>query len=480
MDEPLRPPHVLIFPFPAQGHINSMLKLAELFCMTGGFHVTFLTTTYIHRRLLQHSDIRLRFGRSFRLQAIPDGLPEDSPRSFSDWMDWLDSLRATAKPLLKELLVSNDGDAPGPITCVISDGVLSFVLDVGEETGIPVFYFRTISACAFWAYFCMPELIKAHELPFNSNDLDLPIVNVRGMEGMLRRRDLPSFCRSDLNTRESQMVMYETQQTPRAKGLILNTFEDLEGAILDQIRTKIPNLYSIGSLHAHLKSRLEAASDVNHSNSSSSLWEEDRSCIKWLDEQPSKSVIYVSFGSIAMVTRDAHMEFWHGLVNCGKPFLWVVRPDSVGGEDEEGGIPAEVAEGTKERGCIVGWAPQEEVLAHPAVGGFFTHCGWNSTLEGIVAGVPMICWPYFADQDINSRFVDEVWKLGLDMKDSCDRVTIEKMVRDVMEGRRDEFLGRAHDMAKSAQESVRDGGTSYSNLDRLIEDIRFGGLKFII
>lgn len=259
-----------------------------------------------------------------------------------------------------------------------------------------------------------------------------------------------------------QAIMHETLQTPRAKGLILNTFDHLEAASLNQIRTLIPNLYAIGPLHAHLKTRLHS---VTQSNSSSSLWEEDTSCLKWLDEQPSKSVIYVSFGSIVQVTRDAQLEFWHGLVNSGKRFLWVIRPDS-------GGIPTEVSEGTKQRGHIVGWAPQEEVLEHPAVGGFLTHCGWNSTLESVVAGVPMICWPHFGDQQVNSRFVGEVWKLGRDMKDSCDRVTVEKMVRDVMEGRRDEFLQSLQDMAKSARESVEEGGTSYADLDRLIEDIR--------
>ena len=83
-------------------------------------------------------------------------------------------------------------------------------------------------------------------------------------------------------------------------------------------------------------------------------------------------------------------------------------------KDSENEIPMELVEGTKERGFMVGWAPQEKVLAHPAIGGFMTHSGWNSTLENIVAGVPMICWPLFADQHINSRFVSEVWRLGLE------------------------------------------------------------------
>ena len=122
----------------------------------------------------------------------------------------------------------------------------------------------------------------------------------------------------------------------------------------------------------------------------------------WLDAQPLKFVIYVSFGSITIMTKDKLMEFWYSLVNRKKHFLWAIRPDLVIQKDGEGQIPVELVEGTKDRGYMVGWVPQEEVLVHQAVG------GWNSTLESIVVGVPMICWPYFADQQINSRFVSEV------------------------------------------------------------------------
>ncbi|GFZ14163.1 hypothetical protein Acr_24g0003530 [Actinidia rufa] len=166
------------------------------------------------------------------------------------------------------------------------------------------------------------------------------------------------------------------------------------------------------------------------------------------------------------------MEFWYGLVNSGKRFLWVIRPDSLSSRDFERQIPAELREGTRETGYIVGWAPQVKILAHSSVGGILTHSGWNSTLESMFEGVPMICWPYFVDQHVNSRFVGEFWGLGLDMKDTCDRVVVEKMVRDLMEERRNEFARSTDRMADLARWSVREGGSSYQNLDRLIEDIR--------
>ncbi|KAK7307269.1 hypothetical protein VNO77_40176 [Canavalia gladiata] len=130
---------------------------------------------------------------------------------------------------------------------------------------------------------------------------------------------------------------------------------------------------------------------------------------------------------------------------------------------------------------MVGWAPQEEVVAHKGVGGFLTHSGWNSTLESIVAGVPMICLPCFGDQYVNNKLVSEVWKLGLDMKDLvCDRNLVEKMVNDLMTHRREEFLNSAQTMAKLANQSVSPGGSSYSNLDRLIQYIKSWPINYLV
>ncbi|XP_050250658.1 7-deoxyloganetic acid glucosyltransferase-like [Quercus robur] len=477
--EPLesKAPHVLIFPFPAQGHVNSMLNLAQLLSLAG-LNITFLNTDHNHNRLVLHSNILHRFAcfPGFQFKSIPDGLPDDHPRAGVRFREMFDSFELVTIPLFREMLCSGQlNTATGrSVTCIIADGILSFPIDVGNELGIPVIHFRTGSACYFLACFCIQDMIEAGELPIRENEvMDRLIRSVPGMETFLRIRDLPSFCQaSNLADPNLQLVANKTRQSLRAHALILNTFEDLEGPVLSHIRARCPKIYTIGPLHAILKSKLESKTTLLQSRSPNSLFEVDRSCMVWLDAQPLKSVIYVSFGSITIMTKDKLMEFWYGLVNSKKRFLWAIRPDLVIQKDGEGQIPVELVEGTKDRGYMVGWVPQEEVLVHQAVGGFLTHSGWNSTLESIVAGVPMICWPFFADQQINSRFVSEVWKLGMDMKDVCDRVMVEKMVNHLMEETREIFMKSTAEKARLAKESVSEGGSSYRNLDHLIKDIR--------
>ncbi|XVF83815.1 hypothetical protein PTKIN_Ptkin16aG0523400 [Pterospermum kingtungense] len=379
-----------------KGPVNAMLKLAEL-CTISGLKVSFLNSEYNHNRLVSFANVsRFKKYPGFEFRTIPNGLPGDHPRSGGIFMEIFEAMNFITKPLLKNMLV----EMTPPVDCVIGDGILGFVLDAANELGIPIINCCTIGACYLWSNYSIPDMIEAGELPIKgSEDMDRPITTLAGMEKFLRCRDLPSFCRAS-NMSDSTLLRYGTvtRKSLTAYGLILNTFEELEGPILSQIREKCPNIYTIGPLNEHFKIRLSLENEVL-SQSLNCFWEVDRSCMSWLDKQPNQSIVYVSFGSIAVMSAEQIMEFWHGLVNSKKRFLWVVRPNSVAGEGFPGDdhTPVELVEGTKERGYIVEWAPQEEVLGHQAVGGFLTHSGWNSTMESIVAGVPMLCWPYFAD-----------------------------------------------------------------------------------
>lgn len=261
--------------------------------------------------------------------------------------------------------------------------------------------------------------------------------NIPGLENLLRNCDFP------YPGGMRDLIVEETLAMTQASAIILNTFEQLEPSIITKLATIFPKVYSIGPIHTLCKTMI-----TTNSNSSphkdGRLRKEDRSCITWLDHQKAKSVLYVSFGTVVNLSYEQLMEFWHGLVNSLKPFLWVIQKELI----IQKNVPIELEIGTKERGFLVNWAPQEEVLANPAVGGFLTHCGWNSTLESIAEGVPMLCWPSIADQTVNSRCVSEQWKIGLNMNGSCDRFVVENMVRDIMEN--EDLMRLANDVAKKA------------------------------
>ncbi|XP_011014019.1 PREDICTED: 7-deoxyloganetic acid glucosyltransferase-like isoform X2 [Populus euphratica] len=472
MDQPVVP-HVVFLPFPAQGHVKPMLMLAELLSQAG-FEATFINSNHIQHRLEHSINIATMYRRfpKFQFRSVTDGLPSDHPRSSSSIVQLLISARDETRTEFRNLLV-NLGQKNGrwePPTCIIADGIMSFAIDIAEELTIPVITFRTFSACCTWTYFHLTKLIEQGEVPFQGDvDMDKTITCIPGLEGTLRCRDLPGICRlKEANDPLLQFFIKETAAMPRAYGVILNTFDGLEASMVSKLGSFFSKIYTLGPLQGLFDTFAKSPSARTSFNGL--LWKEDRGCISWLDFHPSRSVIYVSFGSLVCLVRDQLLEFWHGLVNSGKPFLWVLRSDSILGEDGVSEVPLELKAATEERGCIVDWAPQEEVLAHPAIGGFLTHSGWNSTLESIFAGVPMICWPMFADQQVNSRCVSELWKIGFDMKDKCERAVIEKLVRDLMES--DEIVKSTDEFARMARDSVKEGGSSYSNLQKLIEDIK--------
>ncbi|CAH9133433.1 unnamed protein product [Cuscuta epithymum] len=477
--------HILLFPLPIQSPVNSMLKLAELLCLHG-LRVTFLTTHYNHRRLLRCTDVdsRLRrYAAAFRFEVIPDGLPEDHPRSVEHLGDLLGSVRTAAEPVIRRMMRS-------AVTCAIVEGMFGYAFESGTEFGVPVFAFETISPCCLWVYLCIPKLIQAGQLPIQGEDLDRLVAGVPGMEGLLRVRDLPHFFRAKSDPwaeKNSELVKAEIHFVPKSHGLILNSFEELDGPIVSNIRSYCPKTYTIGPVQQHLKTRLAGQREAL-GPPSTSFWQEDRTCMEWLDRQPDESVLYVSFGSLATLTMAQFLEFWHALVDSDVRFLWVVRPNSLKStsaeDDQLSKGSADSSQLLKEtivnNSCIennnkwyiVSWAPQEEVLLHPAVGGFLTHSGWNSTLESIIAGKPMICWALGVDQMVTSRLVSQVWKIGLDIKDRCDRVTIQNAVLELMGSRRQEFKKSILQLSRLAKESVNAGGSSHTSLDHLINDIR--------
>jgi UDP:flavonoid glycosyltransferase YjiC (YdhE family) len=243
-----------------------------------------------------------------------------------------------------------------------------------------------------------------------------------------------------------------------SSGLIWNSAEELEQSELITVGQDFAfPVYPIGPFHSYFPA------------SSSSLLTQDQSCLSWLNTQAPKSVLYVSFGSIATLSDTEFTEIAWGLASSNQPFLWVVRPGLVRGSEWPETLPNGFLEMMNGRGHIVKWAPQQEVLAHTATGGFWTHNGWNSTLESICEGVPMICLPCFGDQKVNARYVSHVWKIGVHLENRLERGAIDKAIRKVMvETEGEEMRDRIVHLKEKVHLSLRQGGSSHQALESLI------------
>ncbi|TYI54200.1 hypothetical protein E1A91_D11G059000v1, partial [Gossypium mustelinum] len=394
-------PHVVCIPYPSQGHVNPMTQLAKLL-HSKGFHITFVNTEFNH------------IGAWFEM--IPDGLPQSDQDATQDIPALCDSTRKNClAPLLELITKLNSSDVP-PVTCIVSDGVMSFGIEAGRLLGIPEFQFWTASACGFMCYLQYNELFKRGIVPF----------------------------------KDEKFVNDGTLDTP----IIFNTFDELEHEVLEAIVAKFPRIYTLGPLNLLGRHVPES----HFSSLRSSLWKEDTNCIEWLNQREPKSVVYVNYGSLTVMS-DYHLkEFAWGLANSKHPFLWIVRPDVF-------------FEEVKDRGLITSWCPQDRVLSHGSVGVFLTHCGWNSTLESISGGLPVICWPFFAEQQTNCRFACSRWGIGVEVNPNVYRDDVAALVKEMMEGENGKKMKKkALEWREKAHVATDVGGSSYNNFDRFIEE----------
>ncbi|KAH7514548.1 hypothetical protein FEM48_Zijuj11G0101100 [Ziziphus jujuba var. spinosa] len=291
-------PHVVVHPLPVQGHIKPLLCLAQLLS-EAGLYVSFVITHYTHKRLENLSALTTQFP-NLHFEPFSDGLPDDHPRCLN--FDFFVDIKTKTKPFFKDLLLSLDtksekGLSP-PVTCVINDGYLSYPLDVAEELKIPLFTFIAHGACFLLTYYSIPKLIEEGHIPFSDDNMNLEINGIAGLEGVLRRKNLPPACMmKEVTSPLFRQYLDETLAMNRASGLIINTFDDLEVQCLPHLANNFSKVYSIGPLHVFLNSKIGNRSHLIASHAS--LWKVEQNCIAWLDSQPLKSVVYVSFGTLA-------------------------------------------------------------------------------------------------------------------------------------------------------------------------------------
>ncbi|KAL7617916.1 hypothetical protein Lser_V15G03279 [Lactuca serriola] len=465
-----RKPHVVFVPYPAQSHIKCMLKLARLLHHKG-LNITFVNTEVNHKQLLNSGGANsLDDEPGFQFKTIPDGVPEGTPNfmyavSASILINFLD-------PFLDLM-----GRLESPVTCIIGDGMMPFTVDAAEKLKVPIMHFWTFSACAFMGYYEAPTLIEKGLIPLKDEScmtngyLDTVIDCIPGLEGF-RLKDIPAYIRPTRypNDADYNYVIQSIKATRKVPNIILHTFEELESKVIKALQLTIPRVYTIGPLELLLNPIQLEEETKKLDIKGYSLWKEEDGCLKWLESKEPHSVIYVNFGSLISVSLEQLVEFGWGLANSNHYFLWIIRPDLVIGESAA--IPLELKEMINERGFIASWCSQEQVLKHPSVGGFLTHCGWGSTIESLSAGVPMLCWPYLWDQPTNCRQMCKEWEVGMEIDSNVNRDEVERLTRELIGGEKGKRMrSKAIEWKKKIEIATGPKGSSSLNIEKLANDI---------
>lgn len=435
MAMPTNIPHAVVFAWPGQGHLTPLLHFSELL-VSHGFLITFVHTHHnLHRTCSNSSN-------SFRFVSIPDGFPPDHPR------DVFSLIRATDHPSeelptsfekLVQRLIQQDET---PVTCIVADFFMTFTQDVANKFSLPRIAVYVQSSSSFACHLAVADGFKPAP---GDRVIDcvpgVPPFELSDMISFLQCYD-PSDPLFDYMTRAFKRLN-------EPAWIVLNSFDELEHDVIQGLQMRRAEIDCVGPLLP--LSFLEHDGPSNAPNLDTSLWPVELDCLDWLDIQAPSSVLYVSFGSLATLSSEQTQELAAGLENSQQPFMWAARPGSL-----ETGLPSGFKERVEGRARMVSWAPQLRVLAHPSVGGFLTHWGWNSTLESIAAGVPMLGWSNFADQMLNGHSVVDVWGIGLRLEKVLSKEEVEEKVRTLMSSG-NSMRGRCASLRAAAGKAWKEG-----------------------
>nr|XP_043612199.1 UDP-glycosyltransferase 76H1-like [Erigeron canadensis] len=432
---------------PLQGHMTPMLQLGTYLHSKGCFSITIAHSEFNSPDPSKHPD--------FHFQPLPDNV-SGTDIVCASFIHFVQTYNNNCKPhfqghLIKIINEQKDKSNKESIV-IIHDHLMFFAASVASELGLPNIILRSSSAAFYPAFMIIPKLHQQGRYPAQDSSLQDIVPELHPFRYM----DLP------YNNRPVEETLRKiTMSTPNSppSASIYNTLEFLEESALTEIRDHYQGpIFTIGPLHKIIPTP------------STSFLEEDMSCISWLNKQAPKSVVYVSLGSLAHVDEKVSTEMAWGLANSNQQFLWVIRPGSVHGFEWIEFLPEGLVAKFKKRGLIVKWAPQKEVLAHNAVGGFWSHCGWNSTLEGVCEGVPMLCQPFVADQQLNARYLSYVWKMGIEIV--VERGEIKGAIKRLLvdeEGKK--MRGKAMEIQEKIKIALSHGGSSQNSLIDLVDFI---------
>ncbi|KAF9619255.1 hypothetical protein IFM89_005809 [Coptis chinensis] len=469
--------HVFFFPFMAQGHMIPLMDIARLFAARGT-KSTIITTPLNALHIAENLDRDKKSGLDIGVQVIPfsaveAGLPEGCE---------------SADSIMTEDMVGNFFKAVGMLQqpfeqlleeyrpdCVVTDMFLPWTTEAARKYGIPRLVFHGTS------YFsqCLTENIKRYA-PQKKVTSDSEVFVVSGLPDQIEmtKSQLPSQGDSDNTFAKFKEEIQETEV--KSFGVLVNSFYELESSYAEYYTKEMGRrAWHIGPVSRYNSSNIDKAQRGKKSSIN------EHQCLSWLDSKEPNSVLYVSFGSISRFGAAQLIEIAMGLEASEVPFIWVVRMDK--NKEKDIFLPEGFEERMAGKGLIIkDWAPQVLILDHPAVGGFMTHCGWNSTLEGISAGVPLITWPVFAEQFNNEKLVtlvlkigisagNKVWNSWIEPRDvSVRKEKIKEVVVQLMGNGEDaeHMRRRARELGEMAKKAVEIGGSSYNDLTALIEELR--------
>ncbi|XP_039165826.1 UDP-glycosyltransferase 86A1 [Eucalyptus grandis] len=464
--------HALMIAYPLQGHVIPSVHLAMKLASMG-FTITFVNTQSIHHQLTKshhHNDGpgaaedifagARKSGLDIRYATVSDGFPLGFDRSLHH-DQFMEGLLHVMSAHVDEFVGKLAASEP-PVNCLIVDTFYVWSSMICEKYHLVNISFWTEPALVLTVYYHLDLLrINGHFGAIDNREDAIDYVpGVRSIQ----RKDLASYLQADNTGTVVHRIINEAfENVKKADVIICNTVQELEPDTLLALQKKQP-VYAIGPVFPIGFAKSPVAT---------SLWSES-DCTEWLSARPSGSVLYISFGSYAHASKQDIWEIAYGLLLSEVSFIWVLRPDIVSSDESEP-LPPGFRDQIKGIGLIVPWCCQIEVLSHSSIGGFLTHCGWNSILESIWCCVPIMCFPLLTDQYTNRKLVVDDWGIGINLRDekSVTREEVSRKIRRLMiGGLADELRKKVREVRKALDSALGPNGSSEKNLNDFIDDVK--------
>lgn len=462
----------LVFvPSPGVGHLAATVEMAKLISDRDD---RLSVTIFIMKLPFESEDGKTTESVASSIRFITLPRIEISSSSSTSPANFFTDVAKAYTPLAREAvheLMTRSGSVR--LAGFVIDMFCTSMIDVANEFGVPSYLFFTSSAAFLGFVLHLQSLHDHHNLEiteFKDSDAELEVPSfVHSVPGKV----FPSVV-FDKEGDEIPILLHHTQRFRETKGIIVNTFVELESHAINSFSGDTsPPIYPIGPI-------------LNTEVESSEVQQQAIEIMNWLNDQPPSSVVFLCFGSMGSFNGEQVKEIAHGLEGSGCRFLWSLRqpppkgkmeyPIEYGNKEEV--LPEGFLDRTTKIGKVIGWAPQVAVLAHPAVGGFVSHCGWNSTLESLWYGVPTATWPMYAEQQLNAFQMVKDLELAVEIKIDYDKdkgyivssQDIEKGLRHLMDAD-SEVRKKRQKMQEKSRKAMMDGGSSYSYLGYFIEDM---------